>query len=62
MYTDPTLAPRINGQPLAYAPALGFNSPFMRSVWGSGKITIKFGTQSASYDFSNPAAPRKVVT
>ena len=62
MFSDPALAPRINGHLLAYAPHLGFDSPFMRSVWGSGRITITFGSQSASYDFSNHAAPRKVVS
>ena len=62
MYSDPDVGPRINGRPLVYAPPLGFNSPFMRSVWGTGKISIKFGSQSASYDFSKSAAPSKVVT
>jgi hypothetical protein len=33
----------------------------MRSVWGSGKITITFGSPSASYDFSKRAEPRQVV-
>ena len=30
----------MNGVPINYAPSLVFNSPFMKSVWGSGKITI----------------------
>jgi hypothetical protein len=33
----------------------------MRSVFGSGLITISFGSRSASYDFSDPANPVKVV-
>ncbi len=53
--------PRINNVPINYAPTAVFNSPYMRSVFGSGRITVSFGAQSASYDFSNPANPVKVV-
>ena len=53
--------PRINGTPINYAPTAVFNSPYMHSVWGSGRITITDGSHSASYDFSNPANPVKVV-
>ena len=61
MYSDTTKAPKVNGQPPNYAPANVFNSPFMQSVWGSGKITIKRGAQSATYDFSQPANPTETV-
>ena len=61
MYSDTTKAPKVNGQPPNYAPAKVFNSPFMQSVWGSGKITIKRGAQSATYDFSQPANPTETV-
>jgi hypothetical protein len=61
MYSDTTKAPKVNGQPPNYAPANVFNSPFMQSVWGSGKITIKLGAQSATYDFSQPANPTETV-
>ena len=59
-YTNAT-TPKINGVPINYAPTAAFNSPYMQSVWGSGRITITFGSQSASYDFSNSANPVKVV-
>ena len=61
MYTDPGVAPKINGHLLQYSPPLGFNSPFMHSVWGSGKLTVTFGSQSATYNFSKPNAPGKSV-
>ena len=49
--------PRINGTLLNYSPTAVYNSPFMQSVWNSGKVTITKGTHSASYDFSDPANP-----
>jgi hypothetical protein len=55
-------SPRVNGVPINYAPSLVFNSPFMKSVWGSGKITISKGSFSATYDFSDPAHPVKRAT
>jgi hypothetical protein len=59
-YADKT-TPKINNVAINYAPTAVFNSPYMRSVFGSGQITISFGSQSASYDFSNPANPVKIV-
>jgi len=53
--------PRINGIPIDYSPAAVFNSPYMQSVWNSGKVTITKGSRSASYDFSNPANPVKIL-
>ena len=44
-----------------YEPPLMFNSPFVKSAWNSGKITIKRGSQSATYDFSVSKKPAKVV-
>jgi hypothetical protein len=61
MFLDTGNAPRINGSRITYEPALMFNSPFMKSAWNSGKITIKRGSQSASYDFSVSKKPAKVV-
>jgi hypothetical protein len=54
-------APQVNGKSPGYNTRSLFTSPFMNSKFGSGKITIKKGTQSASYDFSRYAAPMKVV-
>jgi hypothetical protein len=61
MYSDTTKAPKLNGQPLNYAPTAVFNSPFMQSVFGSGRITIELGTQRATYDFSRPTDPTETV-
>ncbi len=60
-YHGGSTAPKINGHPLDYAPSYVFDSPFMRSVWGSGKITVQLGARRATYDFSNPAHPTRVV-
>jgi hypothetical protein len=54
-------APQVNGKSPGYNPASVFASPFMSSKYGSGKITIKKGTQRATYDFSKYAAPVKIV-
>ena len=56
-FTDVTRGPKVDGKLVNYAPTNVFNSPFMQSVWGSGKITITNGALRASYDFSNSANP-----
>jgi len=53
--------PQVNGKGPGYSTPSMFASPFMNSRFGSGKITIKKGTQSATYDFSKPAAPVRVI-
>jgi hypothetical protein len=53
--------PTVNGSPINYAPTNVFNSPYMKSAWNSGRITISLGSQSASYDFTHPANPVKIV-
>jgi len=58
---DTGQAPRINDHYANYAPTDVFDTPFMQSVWGSGKITIQNGAERATYDFSNPNAPVKTV-
>jgi hypothetical protein len=60
-YSDAT-APRVNGVPINYAPMYLFNSPYMKSLWASGKITIQKGSSSATYDFSDTANPVKLAT
>ena len=57
-----TVVPLVNDAARSYSPNKVFNSPFMQSTWGSGRITIRKGAQSATYDFSNPTAPVKIVT
>ncbi len=54
-------APRVNGKGAGYDPPMVFNSPFMKSKFGSGKITIRKGSQRASYDFSHYKAPVKTI-
>ena len=61
MFSDTGKAPLINNERITYTPPLVFNSPYMRSAFGSGKITIKFGSQSATYDFSKTNTPGKTV-
>jgi hypothetical protein len=60
-FFDDATTPRVNGVPINYAPAKVFNSPYMQSTFGSGRITISKGSQSATYDFSKPTQPVKVV-
>jgi hypothetical protein len=54
-------APQVNGKGPGYTTPSVFSSPFMISKFGSGKVTIKKGTQRATYDFSKYANPRKTV-
>jgi hypothetical protein len=54
-------APQVNGSGPGYSTPLVFNSPFMKSRFGSGKITIKKGKYSATYDFTKYAAPRRIL-
>jgi hypothetical protein len=61
MPADTGSFPRVNGKPPNYSPALVFNSPFMKSTWGSGRVTIKRGALRATYDFSHSADPVKVA-
>jgi hypothetical protein len=51
----------VNGVPINYSPTDVFNSPFMKSAWNSGKITITHDAFSATYDFSDAAHPAKLV-
>jgi hypothetical protein len=66
VFHDTTKAPLVNGREIDYKPKAVFNSPFLTSTFGSGKITIKItikdGAQQATYDFSNSKLPRKTVT
>jgi hypothetical protein len=59
-FTNST-TPKINGAPINYAPTAVFNSPYMKSAWDSGRITIREGSRSATYDFTRPLNPLKVV-
>jgi hypothetical protein len=43
--------PLIDGQPVHYAPQRAFDSPFLQSDFGSGKVTIRKGEQEEVLDF-----------
>jgi len=58
-FGDVSKPPQVNGARPGYNTKMVFNSPFMRSVFGSGKISIKYGTHAATYDFSRYGAPVK---
>jgi len=60
-FGDLSKAPQINGQGPGYATKRVFNSPFMQSIWGSGKVTITYAGHGSTYDFSHPTAPTKSV-
>jgi hypothetical protein len=60
-FGDTSKPPQVNGEGPRYTTPYEFNSPFMSARFGSGKILIKNGNQSASYDFSHYGAPLKTV-
>ena len=51
--------PDQRGQGPGYATKRVFNSPFMQSIWGSGKVTITYAGHGSTYDFSHRTAPTK---
>lgn len=51
-FTDQSHPPEINGQPVNYAPARVYDSPFVQSGWDSGVVTIRKATRSLTLDFN----------
>lgn len=51
-FTDQSRPPEINGQPVNYAPASVYDSPFVQSGWDSGVVSIRKGTRSLTLDFN----------
>ena len=49
-HTDQSQPPAINGTPVDYAPAMAFDSPFVKSRWGSGRVTIRKGARELVID------------
>ncbi len=49
------------GATVDLSPPRLYDSPFIRSDWGSGRIFMRFGNDAAVYDFSDSANPRKHV-
>ena len=45
--------PRVGGEHIDYAYPMTFDSPFIKSVYGSGIISITFGEESLRLDFNN---------
>jgi hypothetical protein len=45
--------PEIDGKAIDIAPSFGFESPYMKSIWGQGVITITFGDKHLVRDFAN---------
>lgn len=60
-FYGPARRPEVNGQPVNLAPSRGYDSPFIRSDWGSGRIHIRKGDDTLLLDFSNPQDPVKIV-
>jgi hypothetical protein len=51
----------IAGQPVNLAASRGYDSPFIRSDWGSGLIHLRKGNETAILDFRDPANPDRTV-
>lgn len=51
-YTDQSRLPKINAITVDLAPDLVFDSPFVRSEWNSGIVTIKYGQDQKTLNFN----------
>jgi hypothetical protein len=51
-YTDQSRLPKINDTAVDLAPDLVFDSPFVRSEWNSGIVTIKYGQDQKTLNFN----------
>lgn len=60
-FQGPAQPARVNGEPVDLAPALGYDSPFIRSEWNSGLIYIRKGDDNVVLDFRDPRNPQKLV-
>lgn len=49
--TDYDALPAVNGRPIDLAPDQTFDSPFIQSGWGSGRVTITKGSRTLTLDF-----------
>jgi hypothetical protein len=45
--------PEVNGKPVDITPPYWIESPFIRSKWGSGTVTINFGDQTIVRDLAH---------
>ncbi|MBI3882597.1 MAG: hypothetical protein HY301_21360 [Verrucomicrobia bacterium] len=60
-FYGPARLGEVNGKTVNLAPARGYDSPFIRSEWGSGLIYIRKGSESVILDFRDPQNPKKTV-
>ena len=51
-FANYTSSPRINNVTVNYAPAMTYNSPFLKSDWNSGIVRIQKGKRSIVLDFN----------
>ena len=51
-YADQSQSPKVNGKTVDYAPAMVFDSPFVRSKWCSGVVGITKGERTLVLDFN----------
>ena len=58
-YADYSQNPRINGQPVTYAPAKTFDSPFVQSLYDSGIVTIQKGARQLHLDFNTTLTDKR---
>jgi hypothetical protein len=60
-FYGPAMNGLINGEPVNLTPARGYDSPFIRSEWGSGLIHIRKGDDTLVLDFRDPKNPTKTL-
>jgi len=60
-FHGPTRPGLIAGQPVNLAASRGYDSPFIRSDWGSGLIHLRKGNETAILDFRDPANPVRTL-
>jgi hypothetical protein len=51
-FADYSKPPKINNEPVNYAPEKVYDSPFLKSDWNSGIVHIQKGTRSVVLDFN----------
>lgn len=52
LFSDYSALPLIDNNPINLKPLHLFESPFLRSVWGSGIVTINDGTKNREFNFN----------
>ena len=60
-FHGPAKPGEVNGKPVNLAPSRGYDSPFIRSDWGSGLIRIRKGDETVILDFRDPQNPTKTT-